>query len=173
MPSPSHLLLNFPELRPHAVASGFPFDLELTPAACSANEGKAKKIEGFRFSEPALSASLHSEAAELDQAVFSGWSDSENARSRSRIHPRSAGRHSRAQTNDEVIGISHESWCPWPHDVAIARPRDKHVVQVILQGAVRSPPTLPVPPSLTVTTTPVFRTPALSHFLDRRSMRRS
>src|SRR5260370_11745034 len=57
MPSPSHLLLDFPELSSHAVASGFPFDLELTPAACSADEGKAEKVEGFRFSEPALSAS--------------------------------------------------------------------------------------------------------------------
>jgi hypothetical protein len=68
MPSPSHLLLNFPELSSHAVASGFPFDLELTPAACSADEGKAEKVEGFRFSEPALSASLRRKAAELDQA---------------------------------------------------------------------------------------------------------
>jgi hypothetical protein len=33
MPPLSHLLLNFLELRPHAVASGFPFDLELSAAA--------------------------------------------------------------------------------------------------------------------------------------------
>src|SRR5947208_8735074 len=50
MPSLSHLLLNFLELRPHAVASGFPFDLELSAAACSADEGEAQKIEGLRFS---------------------------------------------------------------------------------------------------------------------------
>jgi hypothetical protein len=42
--------LKFPELRPHAVASGFPFDQELAPAACSTNEGKAEKVEGFRWS---------------------------------------------------------------------------------------------------------------------------
>jgi hypothetical protein len=71
MPSPSHLLLNFPELGPHAVASGFPFDLELTTTnACSADEGEAKKVEGFRFPLPASSASLRSEAAKLDQAGF-------------------------------------------------------------------------------------------------------
>jgi len=32
MPSLSYLLLNFLELRAHAVASGFPFDLELSAA---------------------------------------------------------------------------------------------------------------------------------------------
>src|SRR5262245_3142810 len=52
MPSLPHLLLNFLELRPHAVASGFPFDLELSAAACSADEGEAQKVEGLRFSEP-------------------------------------------------------------------------------------------------------------------------
>src|SRR5213078_3681608 len=54
MPSLSHLLLNFLELRPHAVASGFPFDLELSAAACSADEGEAQKVEGLRFSEPPM-----------------------------------------------------------------------------------------------------------------------
>jgi hypothetical protein len=66
MPSPSHLL---PELRPHAVASGFPFDQELSPTACSTDEGKAEEVEGFRFSQPALSASVRRKAAELDQAA--------------------------------------------------------------------------------------------------------
>src|SRR6516165_2839511 len=49
---PSHLLLKFPGLRPHAVASGFPFDQESAPAAGSTDEGKAEKVESFRFSEP-------------------------------------------------------------------------------------------------------------------------
>src|SRR5215813_3661606 len=70
VPSLSHLLLNFLELPPHAVASGFPFDLELSAAACSADEGEAQKIEGLRFSEPPMSAALHCEAAELDQTGF-------------------------------------------------------------------------------------------------------
>jgi hypothetical protein len=55
MPSLSHLLLYFLKLRPHAVASGFPFDLELSAAACSADEGEAQKVEGLRFSEPPMS----------------------------------------------------------------------------------------------------------------------
>src|SRR5215831_9660641 len=59
MPSLSHLLLNFLERRPHAVASGFPFDLELSAAACSADEGEAQEVEGLRFSEPPMSAALH------------------------------------------------------------------------------------------------------------------
>src|SRR5215475_14450746 len=32
------------------------------------DEGKAKKVEGLRFSEPAMSSSFRREAAELDQA---------------------------------------------------------------------------------------------------------
>src|SRR5215831_4250631 len=67
VPSLSHLLLNFLQLPPHAVASGFPFDLELSAAACSADEGEAQKVERLRFSEPLMSAALHCEAAELDQ----------------------------------------------------------------------------------------------------------
>src|SRR5262249_41818622 len=67
MPSLSHLLLNFLELRPHAVASGFPFDLELSAAACSADEGEAQEVEGLRFSEPPMRAALRCEAAEPER----------------------------------------------------------------------------------------------------------
>jgi hypothetical protein len=63
MPSLSHLLLNFLELRPHAVASGFPFDLELSAAAYSADEGEAQKVEGLRFSEALAISIPRSEAA--------------------------------------------------------------------------------------------------------------
>src|SRR2546430_16121825 len=58
MPSLSHLLLNFLELRPHAVASGFPFHLELSAAACSADEGEAQKIEGLASSNSIPSVSI-------------------------------------------------------------------------------------------------------------------
>src|SRR2546430_16862223 len=85
MPSLSHLLLNFLKLRPHAVASGFPFDLELSAAACSADEGEAQKVEGLRFSEPPMSAALHCEAAELDQTGLLRLGDREESLSRSNI----------------------------------------------------------------------------------------
>jgi hypothetical protein len=52
--------------RPNRVPA--PFDQELSPTACSTDEGKAEKVEGFRFSQPALSTSVRRKAAELDQA---------------------------------------------------------------------------------------------------------
>src|SRR5205809_345283 len=67
MPSLSHLLLNFLKLRPHAVASGFPFDLELSAAACSADEGEAQKVEGPRSSDPPTRAPPHCKAPKPDQ----------------------------------------------------------------------------------------------------------
>src|SRR5205809_7535798 len=75
MPSLSHLLLNFLELRPHAVASGFPFHLELSAAACSADEGEAQKIEGLRFSEPPMSAAhVERVTAPTPSTVIENWS---------------------------------------------------------------------------------------------------
>jgi hypothetical protein len=50
--SPPQLPFDLLELGPHAVASGLPFDQELTLAGFTANEGEAQKIEGLRFSEP-------------------------------------------------------------------------------------------------------------------------
>src|SRR6266536_928067 len=104
MPSLSHLLLNFLELRPHAVASGFPFHLELSAAACSADEGEAQKIEGLRFSEPPMSAALHCEAADIFVEL---------------------------KPDDQVIGISHDNHVA--HGLTMSPslgPEIKHVVQV-------------------------------------------
>jgi len=50
--APSHLLLELGELRPHTVAPGFPFNLELALAGPAADEGKAQEGEGFRLAEP-------------------------------------------------------------------------------------------------------------------------
>src|SRR6266702_976917 len=62
MPSLSHFLLNFLELRPHAVASGFPFDLELSAAACSADEGVSRPAGFHRrpLAEPSVRLAPHS-----------------------------------------------------------------------------------------------------------------
>ena len=38
---PSQCLLDLPQLRPHAIPSGLPLDLELARAAFAANEGEA------------------------------------------------------------------------------------------------------------------------------------
>jgi hypothetical protein len=45
--APPHLLFDHPQLRPHAVAPGLPFELEFTLAGFAADEGEAEKVEGF------------------------------------------------------------------------------------------------------------------------------
>jgi hypothetical protein len=66
--APSQFLLDPPERCPHAIASCCSFDKEPPTTVEFTDEGKAKKIEGLRFSEPAMSASFRRKAAELDQA---------------------------------------------------------------------------------------------------------
>ena len=54
--APPHLLFDPPQLRPHAVAPGLPFELEFTLAGFAADEGEAEKVEGLWFTEPSLLA---------------------------------------------------------------------------------------------------------------------
>src|SRR5258707_5629934 len=63
----SQLVLDHPQLRPHAVPPGFPSDQELTPAGFAADEGEAQEVEGLRLAAPALLAVSCREASELDQ----------------------------------------------------------------------------------------------------------
>src|SRR6516225_4339995 len=66
--APPQFLLDLPERCPHAIAPCCSFDKELPTAVAFADEGKPKKVEGLRFSEPAPSSSFCRKAAELDQA---------------------------------------------------------------------------------------------------------
>src|SRR5262249_1595066 len=61
------VLLDLSKLRPHAVPSALPFDLEFAGAGFAADEGEAQEIEGLRLAEPAPLAALRREASELDQ----------------------------------------------------------------------------------------------------------
>jgi hypothetical protein len=61
------LLFDHLELRPHAVGSGFPFNLELARARLAADEGEPREVEGLRFAEPTPLAALCRETSELDQ----------------------------------------------------------------------------------------------------------
>jgi hypothetical protein len=66
-------LLDSPERCPHAIAPCCSFDKELPTAVAFTDEGKAKKIEGLRFSEPATSASFRRKAERRrKRANFSG-----------------------------------------------------------------------------------------------------
>src|SRR5207302_3629603 len=66
--APSQFLLDPPERCPHAIAPCCSFDKELPTTVAFTDEGKAQKVEGLRFSEPAMSSSFRRKAAELDQA---------------------------------------------------------------------------------------------------------
>jgi hypothetical protein len=64
----SQPLFDFLELHPHAITSAPPFEKEPPAPRLTTDEGKTKKIEGFRFSEPAPGTPSRRMAAELNQA---------------------------------------------------------------------------------------------------------
>src|SRR6476619_7160845 len=70
--APPHLLFDRLELRPHAVRSGLPFDLEFARAGLAADEGEAQEVEGFRLAEPTPLAALCRKASELDEPSLLG-----------------------------------------------------------------------------------------------------
>src|ERR1700730_3842436 len=53
----SQFLLDFLELRPHAVASGLPMEQEVALERLATDEGEPQEVEGFRLAEPAPFAS--------------------------------------------------------------------------------------------------------------------
>ena len=63
--TPAQLLLDLPQLCPHAVTSGFPPKEKFAVARGSADEHEAQEREGLRLGEPALLAVLRRKAAEL------------------------------------------------------------------------------------------------------------
>src|SRR4029077_12380038 len=67
VPAPSHLLPHLHELCSHAVAPALALEQEAPSTGLTADEGKAQKLEGLRFTELTSSALLRSETAELDQ----------------------------------------------------------------------------------------------------------
>jgi hypothetical protein len=67
VPAPSHLLPHLHELCSDAVAPALALQQEAPSTGLPADEGKAQKLEGLRFTEPTSSALLRSETAELDQ----------------------------------------------------------------------------------------------------------
>ena len=67
-PALSQSLFDLLELRPHAVGSGLPFDLEVAVARFAADEGEAEEGEGLRFAQAPPFAIGRSKAAEFDEA---------------------------------------------------------------------------------------------------------
>src|SRR2546422_526464 len=67
MHAPPQLLFDHLELRPHAVSTGLPFDLEFTRASFAADEGETQEVEGLRLAEPMPLAAFRRKASELDE----------------------------------------------------------------------------------------------------------
>jgi hypothetical protein len=130
--APSQFLLDSPERCPHAIAPCCSFDKELPTAVAFTDEGKAKKIEGLRFSEPATSASFRRKAAEPDQAgLVRIERQQELLKPLAHIVSEAPGVRLVLEADDNVISI--------PHEDHVARglvpspalgPEVKHVMQV-------------------------------------------
>src|SRR5262249_2576262 len=107
--APSQLLLDPPERCPHAIAPCCSFDKVLPTAVAFTDEGKAKKVEGLRFSEPASGSSFRREAAELDQAgLVRVERKRELLEPLAHIVPEAPGVRPVLEAHDKVISIPHE-----------------------------------------------------------------
>jgi hypothetical protein len=127
-----HFLCDFLKLCPHAILPGLPLQAEVACSGLAADEGKAKKVEGFRFSNPAPGTSGRREAAKLDQASFVRVQ-----RQRERLQPlthrllEASGIGLMLKTDHDIIGIPHDDHvalgvAPSP----ALGPELEHVVQV-------------------------------------------
>jgi hypothetical protein len=67
VPPPPQTILDLLESHPHAVASGFPRELELSLSRNATDENEPQEGEGFRFAKPASLAVARRVATELDQ----------------------------------------------------------------------------------------------------------
>ena len=59
MHAPPQFLLDLQKLRPHADPPGPPLEEETPPSGFPADEGEPQKVEGLRFTEPALGPSIY------------------------------------------------------------------------------------------------------------------
>jgi hypothetical protein len=109
MPTSSHFLLDFLELRPNAVATGFSLQCEEAAAGSSADEREAKELEGFRFAKAAPSALDRCKAAKLDQAGLIRVKR-QRVFPQSLAHriPESSGVGLILEANDDIVGVSYD-----------------------------------------------------------------
>src|SRR5436309_6352198 len=107
--APSQYVLDLPQLRPHAVRPGLPFDLECAGAGVAADEGEAQEVEGLRLAEPAPLPAFRRKASELDQPGLLRVQ-------RQRRPPQPLAHFIQEapslmlvlEADDEVVGISHD-----------------------------------------------------------------
>src|SRR6202021_2263893 len=147
MHAPSQFLLDPPERCPHAIAPCCSFDKEPPTTVALTDEGKAKKGEGLRFSDPPMSASFRRKAAELDQAgLVRIERQRELLEPLAHIVPETPGVSLVLEADDNVISIAHENHVarglvPSP----ALGPEVEHVVQVDVGEQRRDYRSLPRP----------------------------
>ena len=132
MHAPPQFLLDPPERCPHAIAPCCSFDKELPTAVAFTDEGKARKVEGLRSSEPAMSSSFRRKAAELDQAgLVRIERQRELLEPLAHIVPETPGVRLVLKADDNVISIPHEDHVARGLVPSPARgPEVEHVMQV-------------------------------------------
>ena len=168
MHSPSQLLLDLRELRPHAITPGSPFEEELAPSRSTANVDEPQELEGLRFSEPAPSAFVRRMATKLDQAGLLRIE-----RQRELLHPlahrivEAPGVRLVLEANDDVVGIAHNDHVAGGLAPSPAfGPEVEGVVQVDVGKQRRDHRALPRP-AFTDRDDPVLQDARLQPFLDQ------
>src|SRR4030081_498584 len=135
--APSHLLLDLLELRPHAVPSGFPFDLEFPCSGFATDEGEAQKVEGLRLAEPLPLAALCRKASELDQPGLLRMQRQRNLpQPLAHLLQKEPAIAMVLEPDDEVVGVAHNDHVAGGHAPS---PACGPEVERVVQGDVDSP----------------------------------
>src|SRR5438876_3517477 len=109
MHAPPQFLFDHLELRPHAVSTGLPFDLEFTRASFAADEGEAQEVEGLRFAEPVPLTAFRRKASELDEPGLLGMKQQRKLlQPRAHLVEEAPGVALVLEADDEVVGIAHD-----------------------------------------------------------------
>ncbi len=107
--APPHLLFYHPQLRPHAVSPGLPFEQEFARAGFAADEGEAQEVEGLRFAEPSRLAVFRCKASELDEPGLLGMKrQRELLQPRAHLVEEAPGVTLVLEPDNEVVGIAYE-----------------------------------------------------------------
>ena len=110
MPSLSQLILNFLELRLHAITPRLPAEQELALLRLTADESETQEVEGFRLAKSAFCALLRRITTEHDQpGLFRMKRQRELLQPFTHRVPETAGIAFMLKAENDVVGIPHEN----------------------------------------------------------------
>src|SRR6202011_52781 len=164
----AQFVLDLPQLRTSAVPPTFAADLEPALPGPSADVGKAKEVERFRFAEPELGTLRRCEAAERDQPGLLRMQRQRKLRQPLAHHVEKASAVGLVlEADHDVVRITHDhhvasSLAPSP----ARRPEIEDVVQVDVGQKRRDHRSLARPP-LARRNDPVFQDTRLEPFTDQ------